>query len=246
MHRLWTTQHRRWEVENKQLWRRSEGERVKSPKEEPFRGSERDLTGMRESPRGSGDGGGVVCVGRGGREREEKTLWRTLWRTLSGELSGEILPGGPRRRTPRHTTHTTPHTHPLSSNPRPHDPKRGIPTLLTRGKREEEKGGLHTLNPQNFSGGEPPDPPSTTPGPTYGREKRQEGGARAFRARSDKIDRAHRPLSNRTIPTPPSPLLPKLFNSKLSNFTWGHSPQIKGYTHPFMGRDQSRTHSSSK
>ena len=81
MHRLWTTQHRRWEVENKQLWRRSEGERVKSPKEEPFRGSERDLMGMRESPRGSGDGV-VWCVVEGleglGRDSLEEGLEKTL------------------------------------------------------------------------------------------------------------------------------------------------------------------------
>ena len=80
-------------MENKQLWRRSEGERVKSPKEEPLRGSERDLMGMRESPRGSGDGV-VWCVVEGleglGRDSLEEGLGRdSLERTLSVENSLE-------------------------------------------------------------------------------------------------------------------------------------------------------------
>ena len=200
MHRLWTTQHRRWEVENKQLWRRSEGERVKSPKEEPFRGSERDLMGMRESPRGSGDGGGVVCGGGSGGSGErlsgggsgedslEKTLWRelslerTLWRTLSGEiLPGEILPGG----------HPGGHpTHPPSLLQSPTTrPKTGDPNPPHKGKKGRGKGGFTHSNPQNFSGGEPPDPPQLPQDrPTVGRKDKKGGRARFARDPTKSIE----------------------------------------------------------
>ena len=156
----------------------------------------------------------------------EDSLERTLWRTLSGEnsLENSLWRDPPRRDPPRRTPRRTPHTPTLSPPIPDHTTQNGGSQPSSQGEKGKRKRGVYTLKSSKFLWGRTPRPPSTTPGPTYGREKRQEGGARAFRARSDKIDRAHRPLSNRTIPTPPSPLLPKLFNSKLSNFTWGHSP----------------------
>ena len=119
-----------------------------------------------------------------------ETLWRRVWRRLSGErtprrrLSGELSleRSSPERSSPEDTPEDTPHTHPLSSNPRPHDPKRGIPTLLTRGKREEEKGGLHTQI-LKISLGENPQTPLNYPRTDLrSGEKTRRGGARVSRA----------------------------------------------------------------
>ena len=126
-------------------------------------------------------------------ENLDRSLWvdpsrepsgETLWGNPLGKPSGETLGGS--SRIPRDRHHTTP-----PSDLRPKNG--GSPPSSPHGEREEkgeEKGGLHTLFPQFFSGGEPPDPPSTgTKGPTYGRRKRQKGGARVWRAgRTKSID----------------------------------------------------------
>ena len=122
-------------------------------------------------------------LGRDSLERTlsvENSLENSLCRELSGELSLER--SSPERSSPEDTPEDTPHTHPLSSNPRPHDPKRGIPTLLTRGKREEEKGGLHTQI-LKISLGENPQTPLNYPRTDLrSGEKTRRGGARVSRA----------------------------------------------------------------
>ena len=102
----------------------------------------------------------------------------------SGETLGETLGGS--SRIPRDRHHTTP-----PSDLRPKNG--GSPPSSPHGEREEkgeEKGGLHTLYPQFFSGGEPPDPPQLARRgrPTVG-GKDKRGGARVWRAgRTKSID----------------------------------------------------------
>ena len=152
-----------------------------------------------------------------------RNLDRSLWIDPSGETLGETLGGS--SRIPRDRHHTTP-----PSDLRPKNG--GSPPSSPHGEREEkgeEKGGLHTLFPQFFSGGEPPHPPSTgTKGPTYGRRKRQKGGGARLARGSDKIDRSHRDEFNGTTFT----LIPRfpteLQRSKVYTFPWGHSTLLVG------------------
>ena len=165
-------------------------------------------------------------------ENLDRSLWvdpsrepsgETLWGNPLGKPSGETLGGS--SRIPRDRHHTTP-----PSDLRPKNG--GSPPSSPHGEREEkgeEKGGLHTLFPQFFSGGEPPDPPSTgTKGPTYGRRKRQKGGGARLARGSDKIDRSHRDEFNGTAFT----LIPRfpteLQRSKVYTFPWGHSTLLVG------------------
>ena len=113
-----------------------------------------------------------------------ETLWGNPLGKPSGETLGETLGGS--SRIPRDRHHTTP-----PSDLRPKNG--GSPPSSPHGEREEkgeEKGGLHTLFPQFFSGGEPPHPPQLArrgrPA-VGGKDKR--GGARVWRAgRTKSID----------------------------------------------------------
>lgn len=159
--------------------------RLFSPTGDPSLGPERDFREI-ESPNG------VCWCMTSPSHHQPENLDRSLWVDPSreplgkplGKPSGETLGGS--SRIPRDRHHTTP-----PSDLRPKNG--GSPPSSPHGEREEkgeEKGGLHTLFPQFFSGGGPPHPPSTgTKGPTCGRRKRQKGGARVWRAgRTKSID----------------------------------------------------------
>lgn len=108
-------------------------------------------------------------------------------------LGSNTLAGKPRGH-PRHTHGIPSHTPHYTTSPTTHRPKNGgspTPQPPPQGEEKgEEKGGKERIQEQIFSGGEPPDPPSTygIDRPT-GREKRQERRGRALTSQRDKIDR---------------------------------------------------------
>lgn len=194
--------------------------RLFSPTGDPSLGPERDFREI-ESPNG------VCWCMTSPSHHQPENLDRSLWVDPSRETLGETLGVtlGGSSRIPRDRHHTTP-----PSDLRPKNG--GSPPSSPHGEREEkgeEKGGLHTLYPQFFSGGEPPHPPSTgTKGPTCGRRKRQKGGGARLARGSDKIDRSHRDEFNGTgftlIPRFPT----ELQRSKVYTFPWGHSTLLVG------------------
>lgn len=155
--------------------------RLFSPTGDPSLGPERDFREI-ESPNG------VCWCMTSPSHHQPENLDRSLWvdpsREPLGKPSGETLGGS--SRIPRDRHHTTP-----PSDLRPKNG--GSPPSSPHGEREEkgeEKGGLHTLFPQFFSGGEPPHPPQLArrgrPA-VGGKDKR--GGARVWRAgRTKSID----------------------------------------------------------
>ena len=145
------------------------------------------LDGDERVSEGSGDGGGV-WGGRGGEGLE--TLWRGFSKELSGELPGGPPRRGPPRRTPEDTTHHTPSPHSLLQSPTTR-PKTGDPNPPHKGKKGRGKGGFTHSNYQNFSGGEPPDPPQLPQDrPTVGRKDKKGGRARFARDPTKSIELA--------------------------------------------------------
>ena len=114
----------------------------------------------------------------------ERTLWRTLWRDPPRR---DPPRRGPPRRTPR-WTHTPYHTPSLLQSPTTR-PKTGDPNPPHKGKKGRGKGGFTHSNPQNFSGGEPPDPPQLPQDrPTVGRKDKKGGRARFARDPTKSIE----------------------------------------------------------
>ena len=141
---------------------------------------------------------GVVCVvcgrerGEGGerkgRERRRGEKERSIY-SSSTPPSPQLRPSGsPSGDTSGH--HTPHYTLPSSYPTYPTQAQKwGIPTSSPPGEREEkegEKGILWTYNPQIFSGGEPPDPPSLN---EHSKEKTRKTRARViFAGRTKSID----------------------------------------------------------
>ena len=151
-------------------------------------------------PKGlQGYGWGSVCGvwereggERKGRERRRGEKERSIYSSStppSPQLRPPIRPSGsPSGDTSGH--HTPHYTLPSSYPTYPTQAQKwGIPTSSPPGEREEkegEKGVLATYNPQFFSGGEPPDPPSLN---ERSKEKTRKTRARVmFAGRTKSID----------------------------------------------------------